>query len=255
MEPTTGGQAASPSEERQAVAPESVAGPPVMYQQWRDLLFLHWETDPARIQGTLPPGLSVDTCRGRAYLGIVPFRMQRVRPRFFPPVPGLSAFPELNLRTYVVDGRGLPGVWFYSLDAGHWLAVRIARSFFHLPYHRARMSWKRDDTGHTCFLAERGKHPSQEFRYKSDGPAREAESGSLEAFLVERYLLYAYNPRRKRLYRGRVRHAPYRVAAARVAAHSRGLFTLNGFADPQRPPDHQLVSEGVDVTIEPLRPA
>lgn len=225
-----------------------------MYQQWRDLLFLHWEADPARIQETLPPGLFVDTFSGRAYLGIVPFRMCRVRPRFLPPLPGISAFPELNLRTYAVDKSGVPGVWFYSLDAGQWLAVRIARAFFHLPYHHARMSWKSGENEYGHFAAKRGHSRIQEFRYKATGPALPAAPGSLEAFLVERYVLFAWNARRKRLYRGRVWHRPYAVCGAEVPVLSRDLFALNGFDDPGRPPDHQLASEAVEVTVYPIKP-
>jgi len=110
-----------------------------MYQQWRDLLFLHWEYPAAAIQETLPEGLFVDTFGGTAYLGIVPFFMRNSRPRFLPAVPGLSNFMELNLRTYVYDRSGIPGVWFYSLDANQPLAVEIARRIFHLPYRHAKM--------------------------------------------------------------------------------------------------------------------
>ncbi len=109
-----------------------------MFQQWRDLLFLHWEYSAAAIQATLPEGLFVDTFGGKAYLGVVPFFMRNIRPRFLPAVPGISDFMEMNLRTYLHDRAGVPGVWFYSLDANQWLAVKIARRFFHLPYEHAR---------------------------------------------------------------------------------------------------------------------
>jgi CofH subfamily radical SAM domain protein len=102
---------------------------PVMYQKWRELLFLHWAYDPLIIQDTLPPGLSVDTFAGKAYVGLVPFFMRDIRPRFVPVVPGISNFLEVNLRTYVHDERGVAGVWFYSLDANQWLAVQLARSY------------------------------------------------------------------------------------------------------------------------------
>jgi uncharacterized protein len=111
-----------------------------MYQQWRDLLFLHWEYSTATIQATLPDGLYVDTFDGKAYLGVVPFFMRNIRPRYLPTVPGISNFMELNLRTYVHDREGVPGVWFYSLDANQHLAVKIARRFFHLPYVFAHMN-------------------------------------------------------------------------------------------------------------------
>ncbi|MBV8901140.1 MAG: DUF2071 domain-containing protein, partial [Verrucomicrobia bacterium] len=89
----------------------------VMRQRWLDLLFLHWRWDPVEVQRTLPPGLTVDTWEDDAWIGIVPFAMRGVRPRFCPSVPGISHFLELNLRTYVRDRLGRPGIWFYSLDA------------------------------------------------------------------------------------------------------------------------------------------
>ena len=128
---------------------------PVMFQQWRDLLFLHWEFSVAEIQRTLPEGLFVDTFEGKAYLGVVPFFMQNIRPRFLPAVPGLSNFMEMNLRTYVHDRAGVPGVWFYSLDANQPLAVAIARRLFHLPYEHATMKSSRSPQGLIRYESQR----------------------------------------------------------------------------------------------------
>jgi hypothetical protein len=105
-------------------------GPPQGYHQWRQLSFLHWEVPVAEVQATLPPGLHVDTFEGRAFVGLVPFTMQGIRPtRLLPPVPGLSAFHETNVRTYVLHEGGAPGVWFYSLDAAS--SVAAARALLH----------------------------------------------------------------------------------------------------------------------------
>ena len=113
--------------------------PTVMHQRWEELLFLHWTFEPQIIAKVLPPNLRVDTFEGKAWIGVVPFSMRNVRPRFLPSVPGLSNFPELNLRTYVVDEHGRPGVWFYSLDTPKHLPNWIARTFFHLNYRLARI--------------------------------------------------------------------------------------------------------------------
>ncbi len=114
------------------------AGPWVMAQTWHDLLFAHWPVPIATLRPHIPTCLAIDTFEGQAWLAVVPFRMSGVRLRGTP-APWLSAFPELNVRTYVAaDGK--PGVWFFSLDAGNPLAVAIARAWFHLPYFRARMS-------------------------------------------------------------------------------------------------------------------
>src|ERR1700693_6203680 len=88
----------------------------VMFQRWVHLLFLHWALSPDIVQGPLPKGLQVDTFEGNAWIGIVPFFMRGVRPAGFVSVPGISNFLELNLRTYVRDASGRPGLLFYSLD-------------------------------------------------------------------------------------------------------------------------------------------
>src|SRR5262245_39338566 len=111
-------------------------GPWVMAQTWHDLLFAHWRIDSALLRPQIPSALEIDTFDGEAWIAVVPFRMSGVRLRMAPQVPGLSAFPEVNVRTYVkADGK--PGVWFFSLDATNAVAVAAARLTFHLPYFRA----------------------------------------------------------------------------------------------------------------------
>lgn len=222
-----------------------------MYQSWRDLLFLHWEWDADEIQRTLPSGLTVDRHEGRAYLGVVPLKMRRVRPRFVPPIPGISNFLELNLRTYVRDANDTLGVWFYSLDANRWLAVAVARRFFHLPYHWARM---RVHSNHDAIIysSSRGGDRSLEDRYyyRPIGTERRAETGSLEFFLLERYVLFADTPRG--LQAGRVYHEPYPYRDVELIDWDEGVFSLDGFEPPGRAPDHAVVSPGVDVSIYAL---
>jgi len=111
-----------------------------MTQRWNDLLFAHWPVSASQMGPLLPEGLQVDTFNGSAWLGVVPFWMDRIKVRGIPPIPGARSFPELNLRTYVRDQHtGTPGVYFFSLDASNLLAVAAARTFYHLPYHWAEM--------------------------------------------------------------------------------------------------------------------
>src|SRR5262245_28854026 len=102
--------------------------------RWHDLLFLHWPVCPATLRPLIPRALEIDTFDGRAWLGVVPFRMSGVRPRYFPALGHSAAFPEINVRTYV-QTPGRTGVWFFSLDAASWLAVRVARACYGLPYY------------------------------------------------------------------------------------------------------------------------
>lgn len=228
-------------------------GNPVMYQEWRDLLFLHWEYSVAAIQATLPDGLFVDNFGGKAYLGVVPFFMRNIRPRFLPAVPGISNFMEMNLRTYVYDRAGVPGVWFYSLDANQPLAVAIARRFFHLPYEHAKMASSRTSAGVIRYESVRPGESGRRcfFEYAPGAALLEPPPESLEFFLVERYRLYSSAP--SGLRRGAVFHQPYPLCRAKVTAWDEHLLTLNGFSPTARPPDHILMSRGVDVTVFPLQ--
>lgn len=228
-------------------------GPVVMRQRWESLLFLHWRYPIEVIQETLPPGLNVDTCAGEAYIGVVPFLMRKVRPRFLFSVPGLSNFHELNLRTYVVDEHGRKGVWFYSLDADQPIAVTIARKLFALPYEHARMRYEVDADRWESFFSQRKGSESQVFNYRGRGDSAVSEEGSLCEFLVERYRLFCYNARKDVLYSGEIHHAPYCVSEVDVDEYSKALFELNGLGMPEGGPDHQILAQPVDVDIYPLR--
>lgn len=218
------------------------------YQRWDQLLFLHWAYDAAVIQRTLPPGLTVDTYDGRAYLGVVPFFMRRIRPPFLPPVPWLSYFLELNLRTYVHDAAGRPGIWFYSLDCNRALAVWVARWRFHLPYQHAALSARVEGDRVDYRARRRGDAHTGRFTYRPTAPARPAEAGTLEFFLAERYRLFARR-RDGRLRTASVHHPPYPLAPAEVTAYDSRVIELAGFDAPGRPPDHALHARRVDVTV------
>lgn len=229
-------------------------GSPVGFQRWAHLLFLHWEVPAEVLAPTLPDGLHLDTHEGRSYLGIVPFFMERVRPRFLPAVPGLSWFLELNLRTYVYDDLGRPGVWFYSLDANQAIAVALARRAFHLPYHHAEMAASVADETVT-FQSRRKKDPPSElakYHYSPASAIVTSQRGSLEDFLLERYLLFAKSAHGA-LKVGQVHHSPYPFQQAVCEKPSVLPFRWNGFAEPDVPPVSALYSPGVDVEIYPLR--
>ena len=221
-----------------------------MHQRWEQLAFLHWRWDAAEIQRTLPPGLFVDTFQDDAWIAIVPFYMRGIRPRFCPPMPGISNFLEMNVRTYVHDEQGRPGVWFYSLDCNQPLAVWTARTFFHLPYQHARMAAPvvEGQIDYTCH--RRGEPVESRYRYQVSGETYVAEPGSLEFFLAERYLLFAQTPRGIRC--GQVHHTPYPLADVKLDTWDVNPLLQAGFAAPQRPPDHLIGSPGVAVRVYPL---
>jgi uncharacterized protein YqjF (DUF2071 family) len=225
---------------------------PAGFQRWNQLLFAHWPVPAQEIQATLPPGLEVDRYAGRAYLGIVPFSMQRIRPRRLPPLPWISWFLELNVRTYVRDAAGRPGVWFYSLDCNQPVAVALARRFYHLPYFHARMRARAAGSTITYDCRRRGLAAADSrFIWSTAAAAGPAAPGSLEFFLVERYRLFSTD-RAGRLYEGQVQHHPYQIHPVELEAYSVEPARQAGFA-LQGAPTSVLGARAVDVTVYPLR--
>ena len=229
---------------------ERPLGSPLLRQDWSDLLFMHWAVPAELLQPHLPKRLQVDTHDGTAWLAIVPFRMSKVRSRISPPVPGANEFLELNVRTYVhLDG--VPGVWFFSLDATNALAVWLARTVFNLPYLRATMRMESPGPQLRQFSAERTHAgvPAAHFRatWKVGLPLPAPEPDSLLFFLTERYCLYASNKAQTKLYRGRVAHAPWPLRAAQVLHYESTLIESHGLPTPVGKP---LVHFGGPVSVE-----
>jgi uncharacterized protein YqjF (DUF2071 family) len=189
----------------------------MMAMDWSDLLFMHWPAPAEALRHLIPAGLDLDLFQGQAWIGVVPFRMSGVRPRFLPGFPGLSAFPELNVRTYVTRG-GIPGVWFFSLDAANPVAVRGARRFFHLPYFDARMTASRpaEEVRYHSRRTHRGAAPAElQAVYSPTGPVYRATPGTLEDWLTARYCLYAADDEGG-LFRTSIHHKPWRLQAAQA---------------------------------------
>ena len=163
--------------------------PWLMTQTWNDLLFAHWPVDAAELRSLVPPMLQLDLFEGQAWVAVVPFHMTNVAPRGLPALPWISAFPELNVRTYVrLNGRG--GVYFFSLDATNPVAVGVARMLVHLPYFRASMTVE-DEDGWISYRSCRSSAPAEFVgRYRPVGPAVPPVPGTLEHFLTERYCLF-----------------------------------------------------------------
>ena len=248
--------AIQPSMEARLAARDRPAGAALMYQSWIDLLFLHWKIDAATIQELLPRGLIVDCFCGDAFVGVVPFFMKNIRFRWTPAVPWVSHFLELNLRTYVLDERGRPGVWFFSLDCNQPLAVWTARTLFHLPYQNASMEAKYLSNDTITYRSKRRTQKIAEqlsqFEYTYKAKKDVVQPGSLEFFLVERYLLFSVN-RKGQMLTGQVHHEPYPLFEVDVRVSETDLFELNGLPMPARPFDHAIGSRGVHVEVFPLQ--
>jgi uncharacterized protein len=227
-------------------------GWPVMRQWWGKLLFIHWPIDEKLLRPLVPDRLTIDTFEGRAWIGVIPFTMWGVRPTFAPPVPGLSAFHELNVRTYV-HCDGVPGVWFFSLDANNCPAVWTARKFFHLPYFNARMTLNQQNAtvNYSSTRSHKRATPA-ELRVSWDigEPLEHSAPDSLTFFLTERYCLYA--ARRAKLHRLRIFHAAWPLRRATLSALESTMIEAQGLSTPE---DEPLVhyAEELKVGIWALR--
>ena len=222
-----------------------------MRHNWGKLLFIHWPIPVEALRPLIPESLTIDTYNGTAWIGITPFTLWGVRLSFTPPVPYLSEFHELNVRTYV-HMDGVPGVWFFSLNANSAAAVWGARTFYHLPYFNADISLEQEqETIFYNLSREDEARAAGEFHatWKIGEPLPEAAPGSLEFFLVERYCLYSFND--GNTYRSRIYHRPWPLQAAELVSFSSTMIEADGIPTPA---DEPLIhyAEALEVDVFPL---
>jgi len=227
-------------------------GPWVMAQRWNDLLFIHRPADVDTLRSLVPPALTLDLYEGRAWVSVTPFYLSHLRPRGIPPLPWVSEFPELNVRTYVTVG-GKPGVYFFSLDAGNPLAVYGARALYRLPYFRASMSVReaRDGTIHYHSRRTHRTAPAAEFvgRYRPAGAVTHSKPGSLDHWLTERYCLYALDTAR-RVFRAEIHHHPWPLQPAELETERDTMAAAAGIILPAEP-TRLSFSRRLDVLVWP----
>jgi uncharacterized protein YqjF (DUF2071 family) len=225
---------------------------PAGYQRWSSLLFLHWEIPAAVLRALVPEPLELDTFEGRAFVGLVPFAMDGVRPWWAPKWTAFS-FLETNVRTYV-HINGEPGVYFFSLEAASWIATQTARMGWGLPYYFADMHTETKD-GVTHYKSMRRDKSCAELdvRYTVDAtPPAASVEGTLDDFFLERYLLFV--KRGNTILRGQVHHTPYPATTAKVISIFDRILEVGGCKPAQEMPDYAHYSPGVDVEVFALRP-
>lgn len=224
--------------------------PWVMYQRWESLLFAHYQVPAEVLRARVPATLALEQFDGSAWLSITPLLVASVRARGLPPLPGVSSFPELNVRTYVTFG-GRPGVFFLSLDAASWAAVAGARTLYHLPYYRAAMRLRRFPAGAYHYFSRRvqgGASGPAEFRarYRPLGLVHRSAPGSLDHWLSERYCLYAAAG--ERIYRTEIQHARWPLQDAEAAIDRNTMAEAAGVPLGLRP-DRLAFSSRLDVAV------
>ena len=250
----TGGTYLKQSERPYKMSSSSPLKATVGYQSWRHLVFLHWRIAPEVLQAQLPEEVTVETFDGSAWLGLVPFSMEQVRPWWAPAVPGISWFLETNVRTYVRHKSGLSAVWFFSLDANSRLAVWIARTFWKLNYVDCRLTLDAEDEARFLhYSGRRIRSHEHEYDIEVTLPNVEplpADEETLESFLLERYSLLTQAPDGHFL-TGDVMHDPYRIVAVdELACYE--TYTSSLLGSNVGSPDHSVYSPGVDVRVSAL---
>ena len=218
------------------------AGRWAITQRWNDLLFAHWPLPAASVAALLPPWLQVDTFQGSAWLGVVPFWLDRIKLRGVPVIPGTCGFPDLNLRTYVRDQyTGTPGVYSFSLDASNLLAIAVARSFYYLPYHWAEMRFEQRSEREFEFYSRRrftARPAIFKARYRGLGPTQklaEIRHGTIESFLTERSCLFSAN-RAGQPIRAHLHYVPWPLEEAEAEIERNDLATAIGLQLPDQQP-------------------
>jgi uncharacterized protein YqjF (DUF2071 family) len=225
-----------------------------MGQSWIDLLFAHWPVREEALREVVPEQLPIDTHDGSAWLGITPFCVRGLRLRGTAPVPGVSSFPELNVRTYVSAG-GKPGIYFLSLDADSCAAVHAARRAYRLPYFRSRIQVDRDEEGIGYDLLRTSDDgPPAYFiaRYGAEGDELPVRDGSLERWLTERYCLYTLDEA-GRIQRGEIHHPPWPLRKGWAEIETNTMAMPFGIELKGEPLLH--FSPRQDVAIWTLQPA
>ena len=211
--------------------------PWLMTQTWHDLLFAHWPVSAETLRAHVPAGFEIDTFDDRAWVAVVPFHMTNVAPRGVPSLPWVSAFPELNVRTYV-RAKGRPGVYFFSLDASNPVAVGIARTLVHLPYFTADMSIEPDDNWfHYRSKRKGGSGPQAalDARYRPRGSPQAPVDGTLEHFLTERYCLFTVDDG-FRAYSLDIHHPPWPLQPADAEIRENTMAEAAGIRLPSIAP-------------------
>ncbi len=218
------------------------AGRWAMTQRWNDLLFAHWPIATSGIQALLPDWLEADSFQGSAWLGAVPFWLDRIKIRGIPAIPGARNFPDLNLRTYVRDRiTGTPGFYCFSVDSSNLLAVAAARAVYHLPYFMAEMHLEPRSDREFAFYSRRRFAKNQivfNARYRGLGPTRktvEVLPGSFEYFFTERPCVFSTN-RAGQPIRANLHHVPWPLEDAEAEIERNDLAAAVGIVLPATEP-------------------
>lgn len=234
-----------PSLKQRLAAREMPLKRDVMLHNWRNVLFMHWSVPAVEIQKRLPKNLFVDTYRDQAFVSLVSLYLKDVKFSLLKSFDGLN-FPGLHYRTYVYDEKGEPGIWFFSVEEGNRLGALAAAHVFSMPAVYSQLKLSEEELTHRIHVENDSRKPKAELIYIIGEPTHPAEPGSLEFFLLERYIVFA--EKRGRVVSAKVNHHPFSIFDAVLEKWDAHMAPENSLI-PERKPDLVHFSKGVDVTI------
>lgn len=221
--------------------------PWIMRQTWNNLLLANYPIKLDILRKLVPKKLPLDSFDGMGWIGVVPFHMTGLRLRGVPPVPGTDRFPQINVRTYItLDGK--PGVYFFSLDAANWLAAKMAKTFFHIPYNFADIRVESSES--TFHFESKRKDMGLVCSYRPISEPFYAEKGSFDWWMVERYCFYTVNKKGVPL-RCDILHRPWLLQRAEAEFPQNTMLSMQGMqVESNNPTIH--FSKKVEVRAWPL---
>lgn len=198
----------------------------IMRQKWRNVLFLHWPIPVEKLRPHIPSSLQIDTFNGSAWLGIILFVLEGIFPFEIPSISLTPKFPEINVRTYVkYDGK--PGIYFLSIDVMNWASLKIAKNWYHLPYHSSQIFFQKEEQKFHCHSIRKGNENTPISFKGKYAPVSEVyfpKEGTLDHWLIERYCLYSSN-NGINIYCGDIHHRPWPLQKAKIELVKNTLFT------------------------------
>ena len=196
----------------------------IMRQTWKNVFFAHWPILPERLRSSIPSSLDIDTYQQMAWLGVVIFEIEGIYFRGLSPISVVFRFPEVNLRTYV-QHKGKPGVFFLSLDVGNWASLAISKRWYHLPYCKAKISYRKEGNTFHCQSVRNGNSNNPitfKGSFTTDLRSYFPEEGTIDHWLTERYCLYSLD-RKGNIYCGDIHHKPWSLQKAQAVLSNNTL--------------------------------
>lgn len=210
------------------------------YQEWNDLLFLHWKVPTEILEKFIPKELKIDTFNNEAWVSLVLFTMDKIHPKYLPAVKSISNFHEINLRTYVIKDEH-PAVYFLNIEAEKEIPAFIAKKISNLPYEKANIYRKKINDINYCSSVNLKKSFYFDSKFKITGEIK--EKNELEKWLIERYCLYV--DKDKDIYKYEIQHKEWELNKVELIDlklnYDLGLLKLTN------KPDFKHYSKGVKV--------